>query len=894
MQWPRLWPGHPPENIVRFPSTGTRILNDGLLSELQEAVGDAYDIERELGGGGMSRVFLAAERSLGRRVVIKVLPPDLVSGVSEARFQREILVTANLQHPHILPVLAAGARGDLHYYVTPYVEGQSLREHLAFMGALSVADGLQILRELAGALAHAHSRGIIHRDVKPENVLLSEGHAVLADFGIAGATLTATHEERLTRTGQGPGTPGYMAPEQLVDAAAADARVDVFALGVVGYEIFAGKPPFSGPTPRELAAAYFGDAPPSLDVPGLPANVANAIARAMSTAPEERFATAGELLDAIKPALDEVAPVGRNGRRRSRMLGAALVVIALSATALLWRGLGSRAGGGDTADLKVVAVLPFKNLGPPEDAYFADGVTEEVTSRLATVAGLGVISRTSADQYAASTKPLRTIARELGADYVLEGSVRWERSPDGAGRVRVTPQLIRVRDDTHVWANQFNAELKDVFSVQSDIAEQVARALEIALPGEQRRRMGAQLTTSLAAYDAYIKGEQVRVHEGTSPAGLKRAEELFTQAIAADPRFALAWARLALVHVRAYESFTDRSVRRLNAARDAADSAFAIDPGLPESRVARGRYFDAIDDLEHAGQEYAIAEQGRPNDSDILSLNAQILARHGAWEDATRRLQRAARLDPLSVRANTDAAVAFGYQRDYPRALDYVERAIVADSDAIESQILKARLQLLSSPDWSVVRATAREIMQRFGVGRAAASEEFDLVLPALDSTDLATLERVDIADFSGNPVVYYYWRVELFERWRPERARAYADTLTRMAGPMLREEPNSFRLLSAVGYLWSILGQHDASIEATRKALQLAPRERDATAWAAVASLAAQAYVRLGDLDAALDELEEVATAPSWISVPLLLGDPLWSPLKPLPRFQRLVARGS
>jgi TolB-like protein len=241
-------------------------------------------------------------------------------------------------------------------------------------------------------------------------------------------------------------------------------------------------------------------------------------------------------------------------------------------------------------------VLPFKNLGATEDAYFADGVTEEVTGRLAILGGLGVISRTSADQYATSTRPLREIARELGAEYVLEGSVRWQRTARGAGRVRVTPQLIRVSDDTHLWTGQFDAELQDVFKVQSQIAEKVAKALAVKIPGASQRHIDARPTNNLAAYRSYIRGEQLRSHEGANAVALAQAEALFDDATKADPRFALAFARLALVHAVVYETFIDRSATRLAAVKAAADSAVVLDPELPEARLAMGRY------LETAGE----------------------------------------------------------------------------------------------------------------------------------------------------------------------------------------------------------------------------------------------------------------------------------------------------
>ncbi|MBC7896228.1 MAG: protein kinase [Cytophagaceae bacterium] len=874
-------------------------MNLELLQELQEVVGDAYLIERELGGGGMARVFLATERSLGRRVVIKVLPPDLVSGVSRARFEREILVTANLQHPHILPVLACamcvrgpGSHDDLHYYITPYIEGESLRTRIALEGALPTRDALQILRELAGALAYAHSHGIIHRDVKPENVLLSGGHAVLADFGIASALQRVTVTQRLTATGQGPGTPGYMAPEQLVDANGADPRVDVFALGVVGFELLTGKAPFGGATPQALAASYFAEAPPSLAncASDVPAGVSAAISKAMATRPEDRFVDANEFLAALRAAEDEVRPsVLRRWKTRGFFAGATAAVALMALFAWRSQGKVSRAAA-EEPGRKMVAVLPFKNLGAPDDAYFADGVTEEVTSRLASLPGLGVISRTSADQYAQSTKTLKQIAEELGADYVLEGSVRWQRTPGGGGRVRVTPQLIRVSDDSHLWAHSFDADLKDVFSVQSEIAEKVAGQLAVALPGGARLHMSARPTEDLAAYDAYIRAEQIRTREMNSASAMPRAEKLLLEAVGLDAHFALAFSRLALVHMRMYEGFIDRTAPRLAQARAAADSAIALDPSLPEAHLALGRFFEGTENLAAADSHYTIAIKGRPNDSFMLVSSAAVASRRGDLKEAVNRLRKAARLDPRSVIPNVAAAEAYGLMRDYTQAKRYLDRAMAADSDIVDTHVMKLRLEVIVAADYAAARETARGMLRRFGPERSVGSEGFDVALPALDSTDLVALERVTASAFGGSSVLYHYWRVHLYDTWRPQLAKVHADSLRAMRDDLVKAQPNSYRLLMASGWVSAVNGDTAVSRAHMLRSLELAPREKDAVAWSEANYVAAQTSVKLGDHARAIALLAPMLRVPSWVTVPNLRRDPQWEPLRTNPEFRKLV----
>ena len=277
-----------------------------LASRLQTAMGDAYRLERELPGGGMSRLFVAMESSLNRRVVIKVLPPELTSDVSAARFKQEIELAAHLQHPHILPILAAGSKDDLLYYVMPFVAGESLRQHLA-SGPMPIGDAVRILREVADALAYAHRKGIVHRDIKPENILLEEGHAVLADFGVARAideARSGAAMPRVTGTGMSVGTPTYMAPEQASGERHIDARADLYALAVVGYEMLAGKLPFTAPSPQAMLAAHLTAPPPAVTKtrPDVPAPVATAISKALAKTPDERYATAEEFRDALDPA----------------------------------------------------------------------------------------------------------------------------------------------------------------------------------------------------------------------------------------------------------------------------------------------------------------------------------------------------------------------------------------------------------------------------------------------------------------------------------------------------------------------------------------------------------------------------------------------------------------
>src|SRR5438132_334037 len=360
-----------------------------LQARLQAALGDVYQVERELGGGGMSRVFLATEASLHRAVVIKLLPPEFASEVSEARFKQEIELAAHLQHPNILPVLTAGAKGDLLFYVMPFVSGESLRHRLTREGKLPVADAVRILHEMADALAYAHAEGVIHRDVKPENILLQGGHAVLTDFGVARALAESRSGGRLTDTGLALGTPGYMSPEQAAGERHVDARADVYALAVVGYEMLAGFPPFAGPTAQAVIAAHLTATPkPLTDArPETPPAVANAIARALAKDPNARLRTAAEFRDSVSAA--SAAPAARLLSNRGRVTAGVEILAVLVVAGVL--GLRSRAPG--ALNPNVVAVAPFEVLDPKLELW-REGLVDVLSRKLDGAGPLRTVSPT--------------------------------------------------------------------------------------------------------------------------------------------------------------------------------------------------------------------------------------------------------------------------------------------------------------------------------------------------------------------------------------------------------------------------------------------------------------------------------------------------------------------
>src|SRR5947208_6171320 len=521
----------------------------------------------------MATVYLAEDRKHHRLVAIKVLKPELAGALGPERFLREIEIAARLNHPHILALIDSGESDGFLYYVMPYVEGESLREHLEREGQLPLEEALRIAREVASALSHAHSHDVVHRDIKPENILISGGEAVVADFGI-GRAITAAARDTLTGTGIAIGTPGYMSPEQATGGARLDGRSDIYSLACVLYEMLAGDPPFVASSAHAIAARQSMDPVPRLRTvrETVPAAVEQVIGQALAKVAADRFATAAAFAEALQAAVTTAASAAAQRAPARRVVAVVAVVVALVGGFGVWRW---RHGRPATADAVRLAVLPFENLGDSARGYFADGMTDEVRGKLASLAGLQVIASTSSNQYRHTTKHPEEIGRELGVRYLLLGRVRWTQSARGVSRVRVDPELMQVADvaaPTTRWEQSFDAPLTDVFEMQTNIAGQVAHELQLTLTPAAQQALARRPTASLAAYDAFLKGEAASQGSNViALPSLRQAIGYYEQAVTLDSAFALAWARLGQSRAFAYEGWgnlpTDARAARVAAER---------------------------------------------------------------------------------------------------------------------------------------------------------------------------------------------------------------------------------------------------------------------------------------------------------------------------------------
>jgi serine/threonine protein kinase/Flp pilus assembly protein TadD len=544
-----------------------------VADRLHTALADRYRFEREVGRGGMATVYLAQDLKHRRPVAVKVLHPHLAANIGADRFLREIEIAAALNHPHILPLMDSGNADGLLYYVMPFVEGDSLRDRLAREGRLPIAEAVELTRKVAGALAYAHARGVVHRDVKPENVMLHQGEAVVTDFGIAKAVSTEGLEH-LTQTGTSVGTPPYMSPEQASGDQELDGRSDIYSLGCMLYEMLTGEPPFTGPTVQAIIVRRFTETPRPVRAlrPEVPEEVERALNRALARSPADRFAAAAHFAQALAAA----------STARTPPAGTPTVVTA------------------SHRSIRSIAVLPFADMSPSKDQdYFCEGIAEEIINALAKIDALQVASRSSAFAFKGKNQDIRKVGDELNVATVMEGSVR-----KAGNRLRVTAQLIKVADGYHLWSERYDRELEDVFAVQDEIAESVVRALRVVLTEDEKRAIERPHTDNVEAYEFYLRGRQFFYQFREK--GLQFARRMFTRAIEIDPTYARAYAGIADCSSQLYK-YWDASAANLEQADSASRKALELAPNLAEAHAARGFALTLGGSHEEANREFETA-----------------------------------------------------------------------------------------------------------------------------------------------------------------------------------------------------------------------------------------------------------------------------------------------
>jgi serine/threonine-protein kinase len=874
-----------------------------LESRLQAVLGTGYRLERELGGGGMSRVFVAEELGLGRRVVVKVLPPDLAAGLNVERFKREVALAAGLQHPHIVPLHTAGEGDGLFYYTMPLVEGESLRTMLARQGELPIGDAVRLLRDVVDCLAYAHKHGVVHRDIKPDNVLVTSNHAVVTDFGVAKALSEASGVMTMTQEGMALGTPAYMAPEQAAADPHVDHRADLYAVGAMAYEMLTGRPPFTGPNPQAILAAHVMTAPVPVTQSRVtvPPALEALVLRCLEKKPADRWQSADEILahlesmatpsGGITPTRATAAVPAPSARNPWRMPAIVAGVAALAVAGWLVAPR-LKGGGGAASGPPRLAVLPMENLGAAEDEDLADGLTQEIAGKLSQVSGLAVIGRTSAMQYKKTTKSVGEIGQELKVSHVLTSTLRRERGTSTT-RLRIHAELVRTGDDTQIWAESYETEGGEVFSVQAALAERVASALEVTLLAPERTVIAAQPTKNAEAYDAFVRGQAVYTRSDDLKETLA-AIELFARASRLDPSFAQASAWLSITNTQMYWYGYDQSAARLDSAAAALDRAAAVAPDLPDVRLARGylRYWGHLD-YDGALAEMTPALQARPNDPAIVSAVAYVNRRRGNWDEAIRLLLRAQELDPRSRESAYNLGQTYLMTRRFPEAERYLEQALaMTPTDGLTvTSLITLRLGQ-GGPD------AARAVYRSAAAGRNPVEVARGLVgwepfwLARFNEEFQSGMEQLELWPELGAPAAYHLLKgTARAARGQQAAARASFDSALAAAereerGDSLREAGRAIHHSLA----YAGLGRWPEAIREAERAVAVLPPEKESIGGAGNLVILAEVYMGAGQSDKAVATLRKLLAMPSNISIPILRNDATWDPLRKDPGFQQLL----
>ena len=857
-----------------------------------------YKILQHLGSGGMSVVYKAVDNRLGRTVALKFLSPDPTRDpIAKERFIREARTVSALDHPNICTIYEVDEiEGGQLCLAMAYYEGKTLRELLR-EGPVPLSVAVDIARQTARGLARAHEAGIIHRDIKPDNVLITHrGEVKILDFGIA----KAIDAPSLTRVGISVGTPMYMSPEQ-VAGDPTDQRADIWSLGVVLYEMIRSRRRSSGASDSEKEGR--------LDPASSELSIAfdRVIAKCLKVNAEERFRDAGELsaaLDGLGLAPGGPASPTRKWLPYSLLAAAVLLVCLFFAYRSFQVGRSAKEEAVQSPSASVqqaaasektrIAVLPFENLGRAEDTYFADGITEEITSRLAAIPKLGVISRTSASQYKDLDRSMQQIGKDLNVAYVLEGTVRWEHSPEGSSRVLVTPQLIRVADDTHLWSAKYEREMEEVFKVQSEIAAKIIEQLNLKLVQPEWQAIHARSTNNMGAYHAYLRGLAhleglLPVSEESGRAAIARFEE----AVRLDPAFALAYARLSRAQSALYHAQFDLSEESLRKARSNAEKALELQPDLSEGHVALGYYhYWGYRDYDAALRELSIAAEVQPNNNEITEAIGYIKRRQGLFEEAVEHLENAFVLDPRNPFLARAIGITLMYLRRYEDADKYYDLSMSLDPSRTSIYLSSSLNRLL----WKGSAREAREILAKANPG----AQDNDTIMLAwyhqelLEGRPAQALQRLAQVQKEGDLDQNEMAPKDLLaaEAYAllgdQERATSLYKSAAKALEKQVQDHPDDARARSALALALAGFGREEEAIQQARLATELSRED----AYVKIYRLRdlAHVYAKLGEEEAALEQLEHLLSIPSLISPQLLKIDPRWKSLRRHPRFETLI----
>ena len=888
-----------------------------------------YKISESIGTGGMGEVYLATDITAGRKAALKLLPLRFTGDAERLkRFQQEAHAVVGLNHPNILTVYEIGEDHSVHYIASELIEGETLRDRLT-RGPMQLSEAVDVAIQVASALAAAHQAGIVHRDMKPENIMLRpDGYVKVLDFGIAKlaesafaeATADGTEPTTLVETNLGSilGTVRYMSPEQACGAQV-DKSTDIWSLGVVLYEMVTGHGPFTGDppsqsygaagTPRQVMSSILEKEPPPLRnyVAHAPAELQQIISKTLRKDRRERYQSASEMLQALKNLRHNLEVSGELERSRAapsrlrwrRSLTAVVLVSLVAALVLELPFYWHRNPMRSSIPEKSIAVLPFENLSEEKaDAYFTDGIQDEILTRLSKIADLKVISRTSTQHYKSAPENLPEIARQLGVAHILEGRV--QKSGEA---VRVNVQLIKAANDSHLWADTFDRKLTDIFSVESEVAKTIADQLQAKLTGREEQVIAAKPTDNPEAYHAYLRGLAYTLKAGNTAAEVLAAQKYLREAVRLDPKFALGWALLSYVYADAVLNFQPTAAIR-EQARRAAETAITLQPNLGEAVLAKGYYhYACLKDYDTAVRYFEHARQFLPNNSRIPESLAYVARRRGQWDRSESYFNEAERLDPRNVSLLTSHAETYKLFRRFPEALRKLDQVLDITPDELDITAYKAAI---AQAEGDLARASALLAPLHPGADDIGVLELqiYQAILERRPAQIIPRLKEILLAEpdpalgfLNGELRFWLGWAQDVAgdhaaaqESWRQARSELEST---------LKEQPENFGLMGDLALTNMGLGNKAAALALSERAIATNPIEKDLLDGPGSIEILARVTAGIGEPDRAIAALQKLVSIPydgalvfSMPLTPALLRlDPMFDSLRNDSRFQKLVA---
>jgi len=857
-----------------------------------------YELLEEIGRGGQGVVYRAHQKSLNRTVALKVI--GLGHWATEAhlkRFRREAEAAASLEHSGIVPIYEVGEREGSCYFSMKFIDGGQLDE-VARRTPISIRQASELIAKVARTVHYAHKHGILHRDIKPGNILLdAKGEPLLTDFGLARLVET---ESTVTRTMDVLGTPSYMAPEQAVgNNAAVSSSTDVYGLGAVFYQLLTGHPPFAGGTTYETIKLLLDTEvrQPRLLNPKIDRDLSTICLKCLEKDPKRRYSSAFALAEDLERWLKHepiqarrtgIVDRGRKWVRRnptSALLAASLIALAAAAGWIVWESEFIR-----HPVTNGVAVLPFENLSPdPDNAYFANGIQEEILTRLASIADLRVISRTSTQQYQSKPRNLREISRQLGVRNIVEGSVQ-----KAAGQVRVSVQLVNAQTDTHLWADTFDRKLTDIFGVESEIARRIAESLQAKLTDREEQALAVKPTNNPEAYDAYLRGLAFEVRD------IWKVPGFYERAVELDPNFALAWARLSRADAFLYfVRLEPTPAARGEAAKRALENAQRLAPDSPDTLLALGYYqFWVLRDYASAKTTFERVSKMLPSSSEVPMALGLIARREGNWDQSITYCEQALLLDPRNELLLLRAAWFHTELRQFPAALKLYERVLDIKPDDPDVMAYKASIYQGEGN----LQEAARCLSGTKETSSRSASEIKTLQLKLeRNYSEAVRLLQARLAQFHyDSPYDKASDQVELalMQRLAGDTAGAKvpAEQARNTLEQLYRDQPDADFIAATLSQAHAAVGKKDSALREAQRAIMLGTRAKDPVYRPSDDENLAIIQTMFGENSHAISTLTRLLQTPymSWlygtpVTPALLRLDPLWDPLRADPAFQKL-----